>query len=81
LVGGVRNVLLWKTITHTVVLLALLVGFITILFEPDAIVLEGSVILPRWIGWFGWSLASLSSLGFIVLDWVAFFEANTGDGK
>ena len=62
----------WKTFAHSLVFLAICVGFVTKFFEPNSIVTLGSTILPPWVSWVGWSLASLASVSFIVLDWIAF---------
>jgi hypothetical protein len=63
--------LILKVIAGTVLVVALVIGFLERLFRPSYLLLESSRSFPTWIGWLGWGLATIAALTYILLDFVA----------
>jgi hypothetical protein len=63
--------LLLKVIAGTVLVIALIIGFLERIFRPSYYMLESSRSFPSWIGWLGWGMATLAALTYILVDFVA----------
>jgi len=57
-----------KVAAGMIVLFGLIFGYIERRYAPNAIVTEGSTILPSWVGWAGWILAALGSVAYVLMD-------------
>jgi len=63
--------LLLKVIAGTILIIALIIGFLDRLLRPSYIMLESSRSFPSWNGWLGWGMATFATLAYIFLDFVA----------
>ena len=63
--------LLLKVIAGTVLVIALIIGFLERMFRPSYLMLESSRSFPSWIGWLGWGMATIAVLTYILVDFVA----------
>ena len=62
--------LVLKVVAGTVLVVALIIGFLERLFRPSYLMLENSRSFPSWIGWLGWGMATLATLTYILVDFV-----------
>jgi hypothetical protein len=60
-----------KVISGTVLVIALIIGFFERWFRPSYLMLEESRSFPSWIAWLGWGLATLATLTYILVDFIA----------
>jgi len=63
--------LIVKVVAGTVLVIALIIGFLERWFRPSYLMLEQSRSFPSWIGWLGWGLATLATLTYVLVDFVA----------
>jgi hypothetical protein len=63
--------LLLKVFAGTVLVIALIIGFLERMFRPSYLLLESSRSFPSWIGWLGWGMATFAALSYILVDFVA----------
>ena len=63
--------LIVKVVAFTVLVIALIIGFFERWFRPSYLMLEQSHSFPTWIGWLGWGLATLATLTYALVDFVA----------
>ena len=63
--------LLVKVIAGTVLVIALIIGFLERIFRPSYLLLQSSRSFPSWIGWLGWGMATFAALTYILVDFVA----------
>ena len=63
--------LLLKVFAGTVLVIALIIGFLERMFRPSYLLLESSRSFPSWIGWLGWGMATIAALTYILVDFVA----------
>jgi hypothetical protein len=57
--------LLLKVIAGTVLIIALIIGFLERMFRPSYLMLESSRSFPSWIGWLGWGMTTFAALTYI----------------
>ena len=62
--------LLLKVIAGTVLVIALIIGFLERLLRPSYLMLENSRSFPSWIGWLGWGMATFAALTYFLVDFV-----------
>jgi hypothetical protein len=62
--------LIVKVVAGTVLVIALIIGFLERWFRPSYLVLEQSQSFPSWIGWLGWGLATVATLTYVLVDFV-----------
>ncbi len=60
-----------KVAAGTVLVMALIIGFFERWFRPSYLMLETSRSFSSWIGWLVWGSATLATLTYVLVDFVA----------
>ncbi len=63
--------LLLKVIAGTVLVIALIIGFLERVFRPSYLMLASSRSFPSWVGWLGWGMATFAGLTYFLVDFIA----------
>jgi|GEM_PF-3273914 len=59
-----------KVVLATLVAVGIVVGFTDLYYAPHTLAAESTPDRPWWLSWLGWLLASLSSVLYIVVDYL-----------
>lgn len=57
-----------KVASGTALVLGLIFGFVERWYAPTVLAIQGSTILPAWVGWLGWLLVAGAAIVYFVVD-------------